>query len=79
MAIDHDAGLGGQADDGVAAEALAALHGFEQVGVGRVGQLQVDRQRRVEIGKRFQRNGDTVVALRGQRVEFGFSHGKPRK
>ena len=35
----------------VAPEALAALHRFEQVGVGLVGQLQVDGERGVEIGK----------------------------
>src|SRR5690606_30200167 len=40
----------GQADDRVAAEALAAVHRLEQVGVRAVGQLQVDGQRRVEVG-----------------------------
>jgi hypothetical protein len=70
-----DAGRGGEADDGVAAEALAPLHGFEQVGVGRVGQLQVDGERGVEIRKGFEGNRDAVIALGGQGVEFGFGHG----
>ena len=41
----------GQADDRVATEALAALDRFEQVGMRAVGQLQVHRQRRVEVGQ----------------------------
>jgi hypothetical protein len=44
VAAGLDAGRGGEADDRVAAEALATLHGFEQVAVGRVGELQVNRK-----------------------------------
>ena len=53
-----------QADEGIAAEALAALHRFEQVGIGPVGELEVDRQRRVEVGEGFEVTRDAVVALR---------------
>jgi hypothetical protein len=69
-ALDHrDARAGSQADEGIAAEALAALHRFEQVGVGVVGQLEVDRQRRVEVGEGFERHRDAVIALRRKAVE----------
>jgi len=44
--------------------------------IGTAGQLEIDGERRIEVGKGFQRNGNTVVALRGERVEFDFSHGK---
>jgi hypothetical protein len=74
MRIDHDPRRAGQADDRVTAKALAALHRFEQVGVGAVGQLQVDRQRRVEIGEGFERHRDAVVAFGGQAIEIGFGH-----
>jgi hypothetical protein len=74
-AMHFDARGGGQADDRVAAETLAALHGFEQVGVGRVGQLQVNGKRGVEIRKGFERNRNAVIALVGQGVEFCFGHG----
>jgi hypothetical protein len=78
-ALDHgDARAGSQADEGIAAEALAALHRFEQVGVGLVGQLEVDRQRRVEVGEGFERDGNAVVAFRREAVEFCFSHGMLR-
>ena len=36
-------GAARQADDGIAPPLLTALDGFEQVGIGRVGQLQVQR------------------------------------
>ena len=74
-AMHFDARRGGQTDDRVASEALAALHGFEQVGVGRVGQLQVNRERGIEIRKGFEGNRNAVIALVGQGVEFGFGHG----
>ena len=69
---------GGQADEAVAAEALAADHGLEQervlAGVLALGQLQVQRERGFEIGKCFRDQGNTVVALRGERFEFEFGH-----
>ncbi len=70
--IHRNAGSRSEPDEGIAAEALAALHGFEQVGVWRVGQLDVDRQRRVEIGKGLERHRDAVVAQTGEAIELGF-------
>ena len=40
--VHFDARVGRQADHRIAAEALAALHRFEQVAVGLVGEFQVD-------------------------------------
>jgi hypothetical protein len=55
---------GGQADEGVAAEALAADHRFQQegvlAGVLALGQLQVQRQRGFQIGE--------ASAIRGMRL-----------
>jgi hypothetical protein len=73
-AVGGDARRCRQADEGITAEALAALHGFEQVGVRAVGQLEVDREGRVEVGEGFQGQRNAVVALGGQLVEFGFGH-----
>ena len=70
--VHFDTRVGRQADHRIATKALAALHRFEQVGVGLVGQLQVNGQRGVEIGKGLEGNRDTVIALRGKRIEFGF-------
>ena len=67
--------LRGQADERVAAEALAADDGFEQERVARVGELDVERQRRVEVRERLEDERDAVISLRGQRAEFGFGHG----
>ena len=63
-----------QADERIAAEALAADHRFEQVGIGPVGQLEIDRQRGVEVGAGLEDDGDAVVAQRGKPLEFCFSH-----
>ena len=59
-----------QADDRVAAEALAALDRFEQVGVRAVGELQVDRQRRVEVGQHLAHHRDAGVAVSGVLLEL---------
>ncbi|MNO70925.1 hypothetical protein D3C76_618250 [compost metagenome] len=67
-----------QADDGVAPPLLAALHRLQQIGVGLVGQLQVDRQRRVEVGQGFAGKRDTVIAGSGQTQEFFAGHDQPR-
>src|SRR5690606_24209608 len=61
---------GRQADDRVAAEALAALDGFEQAGVRAVGELQVDRQRRVEVGEDLAHDRDAGMAFSGGASEF---------
>jgi hypothetical protein len=72
------AGSRRQADEGIAAEALAADHRFEQegvlAGVLALGQLQVQRERRFEVGEGFGDQGNAVVALGGQRFEFEFGH-----
>ena len=59
-------GAAGQPDDRVTAPPLAALGGFQQVGVGPPGDLQVDGQGGVEVGERFEYNGNPVVSLGGQ-------------
>jgi hypothetical protein len=71
---------GGQADEAVAAEALAAHHRFQQEAVAAValgvGQLQVQRQGGFEVGERLRYQWDAVVALQGQTLEFEFGdHG----
>ena len=67
--IDDQTGRAGEADKRIAAETLAALDGFEQVGIRAVGQLEVDRQRRVEISKCFEGDGDAVIAFGGQTLK----------
>jgi hypothetical protein len=71
---------GRQADEAVAAEALAAHDRFEQEAVAAVAlgvaQLQVQRQGGFEVGKRLRYQWDAVVALQGQTLEFEFGdHG----
>jgi hypothetical protein len=73
-AAHHDADFGRQADEGVASEALAAFDRLQQVGVGLVGELEIEGQRRVEVSQRFQRQRDAVVALLGKLIEFLFGH-----
>ena len=63
-----------QADERVAAEALAAHDGLEQERVLLVRELDVERQRRVEIGERLEHERNAVVTLGGKRAEFGFGH-----
>ena len=65
---------GREADGRIAPEMLAADHRFEQVGIRPVGKLEIDRQRRVEVGAGFENDGNAVVALRGEPREFCFSH-----
>ncbi len=59
-----------QADDGVAPEALPAFDRFEQIGIGAVGELQVDRERRVQVGQHFADNGNTGVTFSGLALEL---------
>ena len=67
-------GAAWQADDRIAPPLLAALNGFEQIGVRRIGQFQVQRQRRVEVGKGFERQGMRLYGLGGQTQEFFAGH-----
>ena len=65
-----------QADEAVAAEALAAHHGFQQeaelaAALG-MGQLQVQRQRGFEVGEGLGDQGNAVVALQRKALEFEF-------
>ncbi|MOA20072.1 hypothetical protein D3C78_1404910 [compost metagenome] len=74
-----DHGAGGQADEGIATETLAAHHGFHQAGHAagqgaRVRQLQVDAQRGIQVGVGFGHQRDAVVALCGEGLEFDFGH-----
>jgi len=67
-----------QANDRITPPLFAALHRLQQIGVGLIGQLQVDRQRCVEISQGFACKGDTVVAGSGQTQEFFADHEVPR-
>ncbi len=71
-------GVGRQADEGEAAEALAAHDRLQQegvlAGVLGLGQLEVERQRGLEIGEGLGDERNAVVALVGQRFEFEFGH-----
>ena len=70
MVAHHQAGARRQADERIAAEALAAHHRFEQVAVGTVGELQVDGQRRIEIGEGLDHHGNAIETCSGKAVEF---------
>ena len=73
-----DADLRRQADERVAAEALAADDRFEQERVALLRELEVERQRRVEIGERLEHQRNAVVAKCCERAEFAFGdHGNP--
>ena len=50
-----------QADEGVAPETLAALHRVQQVGIGRVGELEVGADGRVEVARQLAGEDDAVV------------------
>ena len=79
VATHDDARLRRQAENGVAAPALAALHRFEQIGVRRVGQLEIGGQRRVEVGQRLARDRNAVVAGAYERLELIVIHGQTGK
>src|SRR5690242_2262511 len=74
VAIYLDTGGRGQADKRITPEALPALHRLQQIGKRPVGKLEINGERRVEIGKGLQHHWDTVVALRRKCLEFGFGH-----
>jgi hypothetical protein len=63
-----------QADERIAAEALAADDRLEQVCVRLVRQLQVQRQRRVEVGECLDRQRNPVIAVLCECAEFDFCH-----
>src|SRR5205823_4870946 len=63
-----------QANERIATETLAADNRFEQERERAVRELDVERKRGIEIGERLEDERDAVIALRGQRAEFGFGH-----
>src|SRR5262245_39687407 len=74
MAADDDTRLRWQADEGVAAEPLPALHRLQEIGVRLRCELEVDRKRRVEIGEGLQHQGNPVETFGGEPLEFDFGH-----
>ncbi len=73
-AVRADARSCRQSDERVAPEALAADDGFEEERVRLVGELHVQRQRRVEIRERLEDERNAVMALRGEGAEIAFVH-----
>jgi len=71
-------GAAWQANDRITPPLLTALHRLQQIGVGLIGQFQIDRQRRVEVSQGFAGKGDTVIAGSGQTQEFFADHEVPR-
>ena len=69
-------GARGQADDGIARPLLAALRRrFEQIGIGRVGELQIGGERRLQVREDLEDDRDVGKALAGKGVEFLLVHG----
>jgi hypothetical protein len=68
----------GQPDERVAPETLAAHHGLQQerIRAAALGlrELQVQRERRFEVGERLGDQRDAVVALVGEGLKFEFGH-----
>src|SRR5690348_5643946 len=69
----------GEADERVAAEALTAHHRLEQVGEGRVRELEVKRHRRVKVRARFRDDRDARETLGGERLELDLGHNAARR
>ena len=79
LAVLHAHGRAGrQPDERVAPEALAAHDGFQQERVRAVAlglrELEVERERRFEVGEGFGDERNAVVAFVRQRLEFEFGH-----
>ena len=64
--------FGRQSDERVSSEAFAADHRLQQERIARGGELQVQRQRGIEVRKRLEHERDAVVALGGKGAKFGF-------
>jgi hypothetical protein len=64
-----DYGPGVAADEGVAAEVLAAFDGLEEEGFAAAADFAVGGKRRLEVGQQAARYGDEV-ALLGEGAEF---------
>src|SRR6266852_5588544 len=63
-----------QSNERIAPEALSAHYGLEQIGVGAIGELQIKRERRFEIGKGLCKERNAVETLGGKPLEFCFGH-----
>ena len=59
-----------QTDDGIAAEALATLHRLEQIRVRAVGELEIDRQWRIEVGQHLAHHRNQGMAVVGVLLEL---------
>ncbi len=66
FAAHREARFGGQADEGITPEAFATLHRFQQIGERFIGELEIQRQRRVEIGEGLDRPAGCGCSLAGQ-------------
>ena len=73
FAADFEIVAARQADKGIAAETFAADNGFEQVGIGAVGEFEIEGKRRIQVGKEFLHERDAVVALGGLGLVFLFA------
>ncbi len=69
-----DAHLRRQADERIAPEAFASYDGLEQERIALVGELEIQRERRVEVRERLENERYAVIPLRGKRAKFGFGH-----
>ena len=66
--------FGRQADERITPEAFTTHHRFEQEAVAcAAGQFEVQRQRRLQVGKGLGDQRDAVIALRSKALEFKFS------
>jgi len=63
-----------QTDDRIAAPLVAAMHGFKQVGIRSLRELDERAQGCIEVGKYLKRNGYSVVSLAGQVLELFRRH-----
>ena len=74
LAVDTDQFAAGQADDRVSTPFFTALHRFEQKAVGPFDELEIDAERRIEVGQHLANDRDAVVALLQQGIEFVRGH-----
>jgi len=70
VAAHFETGFSCEPDERITAETLAADDRFEQVGVRPVGELEVNRQRGIEVGEGFQHQRDAVITFGRELVEL---------
>ena len=61
--------LARQANNGVPAPGLPAFHGLEKIGIGFIRQVDINRQRRIQVCKHRPVNGYPVMALCHQLIK----------